>query len=473
MKQRQQQNQKQQLKQGYFLSQQHLKLMHLMHLSGFALHEYLSNEVEQNPALEIESENPVESDTPDDDNVFDPELFEVEEEAFEKKYTQASKEEYYEAPIVQFNSLQESLKEQLHQLNLPKNIVEVASYIVDELDDDGYLRIPLEDVTFDYGFAKGKLVDENNFEEALAAIHSCDPVGVGARDLRECLLLQLKRKIAWNGDNAHFNTACSIIENHYELFSQHAFYRLKATLNIQEEEWQSVLHIIQRLSPRPITETNKYELMRAQIIPDFEVTIEEEKIYVSLTQNDAARLKVSPDFEKAVPVQSQSEKKQVKNYFSRLIEDAELLISALKERETSMMKIISVIAAMQPEFFKTGDMKDLKPMILQDVSFATGFDVSTISRVTSNKYVQTPNGIFALKNLFMRNINPDELNSRNTAVGIQDEIKKIVEAEDKNTPLSDNDVARKLHEKGITIARRTVVKYREAIGIPNSVLRKQ
>jgi RNA polymerase sigma-54 factor len=139
-----------------------------------------------------------------------------------------------------------------------------------------------------------------------------------------------------------------------------------------------------------------------------------------------------------------------------------------------MIKIITVIASMQPTFFKTGDIKDLKPMILQDIATKTGYDISTISRVTSNKYVQTPHGIFILKKLFMRSINPDVgINSPKTSVVIQDEIKKIVEAEDKSNPLSDNSIVKKLAKMGITLARRTVVKYRETLDIPNSTLRKQ
>ena len=215
--------------------------------------------------------------------------------------------------------------------------------------------------------------------------------------------------------------------------------------------------------------------MKEQIIPDFEVTIEDDEVYVSLTQTDSTKLKVNPDFERtSLRIHSDSEKKQAENYFSTLIEDAQMLVNALKERETTMMKIITAIAAMQTIFFKSGDMMDIKPMILMDVAGKTGYDVSTVSRITSNKYVQTPHGIFSLKNLFMRNINPDmEHNSQNTAVGIQKAIENIIDAEDKNNPLSDNDVVKCLQERGMIIARRTVVKYREALGIPNSVTRKQ
>ena len=475
MKQSQQQNQKQLQKQGYFLSQQHLKLMHLMHLSGYALQEYLMNEVEQNPALEVENEiNGEEDKSNGEDDVFDPELFANDDELFEKKNNQLSKEDYYEAPIVQFDSLHENLKEQIHQLNLRKEVSDIACYIIDELDDDGYLRILLSDVIFDYGFANGKLFEEKDFEEALSAVQTCEPAGIAARDLRECLLLKLKRNKAHHKNGLYADTAKLILENHYEVFTQRDFNKLKTMLHISEEDWKNILHLILRLSAKPVSETNKYELLREQIIPDFEVTLDAEEVFVSLAQTDAAKLSVNAAFEKSVFINSDSEKKQAENYFSKLIEDAEILVTALKERETTMMKIITVIAAMQQAFFKSGDRKDLKPMILQDVANATGYEVSTVSRITSNKYVQTPHGVFALKILFMRNINHDvELNSQNTALGIQDEIQSIINAEDKNKPFSDSEIARHLQKKGINIARRTVVKYREALRISNSALRKE
>ena len=222
MKYSQQQNQKQQQKQGYFLSQQHLKLMHLMHLSGFALQDFLSNELEQNPALEIENDNPdEETETNGEDDVFDAELFEN-DDLFEKKYNSTSAsatDDYYETPVVQYSSLQEKLKEQIHERELPKNITDIASYIIDELDDDGYLRMSLSDVCDDYGFAMGKLFEESDFIEALETIQRCEPAGIAARDLRECLLLQLKRKRP-PVENQNYNHALLVLENHYELFAQ-------------------------------------------------------------------------------------------------------------------------------------------------------------------------------------------------------------------------------------------------------------
>lgn len=476
MKQNQLQSQKQQHKQGYFLSQQHLKLMHLMHLSGYALREYILNEVEQNPVLEVEYEKTgeEENDSNDgEDNVFDSELFNNDDDLFEIKQPYSLNENFYEAPIVQYDSLQEKLKEQIHQLNLSEPITDMACYLIDELDEDGFLRLPLNDVCYDYGFANGKLVEETDFEKALSIVQSCEPIGVGARNLQECLLLQFRHKFSSKIDKELGEKVKLILENYYHHFTQHEFDEIKSELNIQDVEWESIIQFILHLNPKPVTEANKYELMQDQIIPDFEVIVEDEEIFVSLAQNESTRLKINADIPNSLVTHSEKEKKQAENYFSRLVDDGRSLIHALQERETSMMKIITAIATRQPQFFKTGEKKDLRPMILQDISMATGFDVSTISRVTSNKYVQTPHGIYSLKTLFMRNINPMlDSSSQNTAIGIQEEIKRLIESEDKNNPLSDSEIAKLLSSKGITIARRTVVKYREALGIQNSVIRK-
>jgi RNA polymerase sigma-54 factor len=187
-------------------------------------------------------------------------------------------------------------------------------------------------------------------------------------------------------------------------------------------------------------------------------------------------LRVNPDYVSSsnLNISNNSEKKQAENYFQNLVNDANSLINALKERETTMMKVMTAIAQMQPDFFKSGDPRELRPMILQDIATKTGYDLSTVSRITSNKHVQTPFGIFSLKNLFMRAISSEKSDSTSsTSLQVQELIQQIVKEEDKQKPLSDSDIMMLLKEKEITIARRTVVKYRELSGIPNSEMRKK
>lgn len=470
----QRQHQKHQQKQGYYMSQQHLKLMHIMHLSGYALQEYIANEIEMNPVLELEKVEVPEMDNNSDDDFDSEVLWDSEDDTSEKNYKHSnSNEDYYEAPIVQFYSLQEKLKAQIHMMNLGSELTEIVCYLVDELNDDGYLRRDLTKVTDDYEFCKGKIVQEEKVEEALIVLQKCEPAGVGARDLRECLLLQLKRRKKKECRIHEFSIR--LLEEEYSSFVQRQFLKIKAVLNISSEDLDRCIHYISKLSPKPITETNKYELLKEQIIPEFEVSIEDHELYVLLTSSEFTKLLVNTDYTSKEPNTNKvTEKKQVEEYFKSLICDANSLVNALKERETTMINVMTAIVQMQPDFFKCGDIKELRPMILQDIANITGFDISTVSRITSNKHVQTPFGIFGLKNLFMRAI-PSEYaeNLPSTSIQVQELIQQIVKKENKSKPLSDTHIMQLLKEKEITIARRTVVKYRELAGVPNSTMRRK
>jgi RNA polymerase sigma-54 factor len=474
MNHQQSQKQGQQLKRGYYMSQQHMKLMHIMHLSGYALQEYIANELEQNPVLETEADEQQEEPEVQVETEFDNELMwnKDDEDLYDKSYKQpVSNEDYYEAPVIQFYSLQENLKEQIHMMDLDENIMNMVCYLIDELDDDGYLRRDINDVMDDYAFLRGKIMKEDEMDIALKILQKCEPAGVGARNLHECLLLQLKRKTK----KCNVQEMCiQIFEEHYQNFIQRNFQKIKNDLNMTTTDFEDCMNYIKKLNPKPITEANKYELIKEQIIPDFEVSIEDSELYVALTSSEFTKLRVNSEYAaNALNVSNPTEKKHADNYFQSLVSDAQVLINALKERETTMMKIISVIVQMQPDFFKSGDIQELKPMILQDISNRTGYDISTISRITSNKHVQTPFGIFSLKNLFMRALISDSDASPSTAIQVQDLIQKIVKDENKAKPLSDTDIMNLLKEKDVNIARRTVVKYRELLGIPNSTMRKK
>lgn len=474
---KQQQNQSQQLRQGYYLSQQHMKLMHIMHLSGYALQEYIANELEQNPVLERETDQ----EGVETDDSFENELTETEidiwnddDDLLEKSHKQSmAQEDYYEAPVIQFYSIQDSLKEQVHMMKLTDNLTDVCCFIIDELDDDGYLRRPLEDVAYDYGFSKGRLAEVELVEKGLAFLQKCEPAGIAARDLRECLHLQLLRKRK-PGDKMN-ELAIRVFEEQYDNLVHHNHSKIKNGLKISDEEFTECVAYISKLSPKPVTESNRYELIKEQIVPEFEVFEDEGKLYATLTSSEHTGLYVNPEYSVAGinNIKKPSEQKQAENYFQTLVSEANSLIHALKERESSMSRIISTIVNMQSEFFRTGDYKLLRPMILQDIANATGYDISSISRITSNKHVQTPYGIFPLKSLFMRGLNTELSSDSNlTAVRVQEQIQEIVAKEDKAHPYSDTVIAAMLKEQGAVIARRTVVKYRELLGIPNSTLRR-
>ncbi|MGZ4037331.1 MAG: RNA polymerase factor sigma-54, partial [Bacteroidia bacterium] len=297
--------------------------------------------------------------------------------------------------------------------------------------------------------------------------------GIGARDLHECLLLQLRRKP--KGCRI-LEITLHLLEDHYQSFVQRQFMKLKTELNITSEDLEKCITYISKLNPKPVTETNRYELLKEQIIPDFEVTADEHELIVSLTSSEFVKLRVNTEYatESGLSTKNNTEKKQVENYFQNLVNDANSLVNALKERETTMMKVMTAIVQMQPDFFKSGDTRELRPMILQDIANKTAYDLSTISRITSNKHVQTPFGIFSLKNLFMRAISSERTDaSPATSIQVQELIQQIVKEENKAKPLSDTDIMQLLKAKEITIARRTVVKYRELSGIPNSEMRRK
>jgi RNA polymerase sigma-54 factor len=474
MNQRQNHQHKQQQKQGYYMSQQHLKLMHIMHLSGYALQEYIANEVELNPVLEIEKETDAELKIEEDDPYDSEFVWDPDDDSFEKNYKHnSSNDDYYEAPVVQYYSLQENLKAQIQMLNLSVELTEIIYYLIDELNDDGYLLRPLSEVADDYSFFNGKIIDEEKIGEALNTLQKCEPFGIGARDLRECLLLQLKRKI--KKDNKIHKLTVRMLDEEYQAFVQQQFLKIRNSLNITTEELEKCINYIGKLSPKPVTESNRYELLKEQIIPDFEVTGDDQDLFISLTSSEFLKLLVNTEYTaKDLNIRNSNEKKQVDDYYKNLVSEANTLVNALKERETTMMNVMKVIVQMQPDFFKSGDIKELKPMILNDVATATGFDISTVSRITSNKHVQTPFGIFGLKNLFMRAIPSEGIDSSpSTSIQVQELIQQIVKKENKSKPLSDTHIMELLKEQEICIARRTVVKYRELAGVPNSTMRKK
>ena len=465
-----------QQKQGYYMSQQHLKLMHLMHLTGFALREYITNEIEINPALEIENEIELNNDNLEDNEEevdLSNELFwKQDDDLFDKSLKdQKVSREYFDAPVINYNTLQENLKNQISLMEMHEELKEITFFLIDELDNDGYLRRSTDDVADDYSFQHNKYVTEDKIKQALYFLQECEPAGIGARSLQECLLLQLRRK------EHHPNKvlAIKIVEKYFNELTSGDLRKLLSVLNLERNQIEESYNLILKLSPKPFDESNKYEQLKHHIVPDFEVTTDGNDLYVSLINYDTIRVKVNEDYLKNSPKGNYTtEKKPTETYVQNLISEAQMLVNALRDRETTMINVMHSIVKMQPEFFRSGDIKQLKPMILQDIADRTKFDISAVSRITSNKHVQTPFGIFSLKQLFMRAVSGENIGTRaSTSVQVQEFIQKIVDDEDKSKPLSDTEIMDVLKKNKINVARRTIVKYRELSGIPNSASRKR
>ena len=451
--------------------------MHLMHLTGFALKEYISNELELNPVLEIESDtllNEQETEENEEEVDLNNDLFwQQDDDLFDKSIKeQKTTREYYDAPVINYKTLQENLKEQVSLMNISGELKEITYFIIDELEEDGYLRRKPGEVADDYGFQHKRYLPEEKIMAALEVLQSCEPAGIGARGLQECLLLQLKK---YSGNNYKRDLAVKIISEYLTELTLNNYEKISQELNISLPELDNIIQLILKLSPKPIYESNKYEQLKQHIIPDFEVNTDGNELFVTLTNSDFIKLKVNEGYLKLSDgLTDKKKKKQTDLYLQNMLSDAVMLVNALKDRETTMISVMHTIVKMQPDFFRSGDLKDLKPMILQDIAEQTNFDISAVSRITSNKHVQTPFGIFSLKQLFMRAVSNEETGMRaTTSIQVQELIQKIVQEEDKTKPLSDTEIMHLLKEKEINVARRTIVKYREISGIPNSATRKR
>jgi len=476
----QEQIQTQSQRQNFFLTQQRLQLLHLMHLPYMALEEHIKNELEENPALEqLDNEKDEElfSNEEETDAAETPETsiedFMDEEEIKDYKteinnYSQD--DEYYQAPAVSGITSQEQLKQQLAELTIPVNLRSIVTYLIDSLEEDGYLRRSISDLTDDYSFANNAMIDEPVILDALTYLQQLEPAGVGARSVQECLVLQLKR--AGKTDENHI-LALSLIENYFHELSVKNYGRIMQELDISVEKLQEVLHVIAHLSPRPLADISKEEERVTQVTPEFIVYISENDCQISLASNPGQSVRVSAKMEELVNDQeSTARRSPAVSHLKKKINAAKWFVEALRTREKTLMDIMRCIVKKQYEFFATGDYKKLKPMILQDVAESTGYDISTVSRVTSNKYALTNFGNLLLKNLFTTSLVSDS-GTKISTKEIREVILEIINLEDKTSPLNDFAIVDKLKEMGLNVARRTVVKYREAMNVPNSRLRKQ
>ncbi len=479
------QSQVQTQKQGLntFLLQQKLQVLHLMHLPALALEEYLKNQLEENPVLEQTEEEKKaaeevfsneEKETTQEQNKLNEvaEYFQDDEMFDYKTYVNnTSKDEpVFASTAVYYQSSQEQLKDQLKDLVLEPQAKHLSEYLIDSLAEDGYLRMPISDLVDDMGFAQGRVVSDEAMMEALKIVQRLDPPGIGARTLQECLLLQLHRNK--NKDHDHL-TAEKIVSTHFSELYHKNFDKIKREMMLDEESLKSAIRVIVHLSPKPVFAATKYLSLAQTIIPEFQVTVDEGRLEVSLTNNPAAAIAINKDYVELISKEKGEKKKKTEfNYFRKKVDEAKWLIEALQQREHTLMEIMKVIAGMQKEFFLTGERINLQPMILEDIAKCTGYDISTVSRVTCNKYAQTPYGNILLKDLFSTSLNGTDGGIVSTE-RVKQTIVEIVVHEDKSKPFTDFELVTELNKKGFEIARRTVVKYREGLHLPNARMRKK
>ncbi|MFC4666512.1 RNA polymerase factor sigma-54 [Falsiporphyromonas endometrii] len=465
------------------LTARQIQQIKLLELPLLELEQRIKKELEDNPALMEDDGGGESEDTHEeyDENTDDVSLDDYgdEDDIPDYKLRQISSNEEKKDYIpfaAAAASAGDIILNQLELLPLTEQEKEIAPFLVGSIDGDGYLRREPIDLSDDIAFTLGLDVPEDVIAGLVEKIKTLDPPGIGASDLRECLMLQLKRMPS---NLPERELAIKVVEKKFNDFANKRFEKIAASLHCSKDELAKASLLIVKLNPKPaaglgVTPEDSLQHVR----PDFVVTEEDGEFVITMPgQRYLPPLKVNPEYlnlsedYKASPKNRTPERRDTLIFVKRKIEQAKWFIDAVKQRQNTLLKTMQTIVALQKDYFKSGRISDLKPMILKDVAQRTGFDISTISRIVSGKYVETFFGVFLLKQLFTSAMSTDE-GEEVSNKEIMEAMKRIIEHEDKLNPLSDLAITELLNEKGYDIARRTVAKYRKRLGYPSGRLRK-
>ena len=470
-------NQKQVLSLQQKLSPQQIQMIKLLELPAVQLEQRIKQEIEDNIVLEEEERSAEDEEQPPQQISFDEYLREDDTPSYKSRINNFSKDDK-QRPVylTEGRSLQEYLVEQLGYRNLPERDMRLAVYLIGSIDEDGYLRRDLESVADDIAFTMGLETTAGELERLLGIIHELEPAGIGARDLRECLLLQMAQMPV---NTRPRRLARKILTSYFDEFVKKHYEKLMARLQISEDDFRDAIAEIRHLSPKPGnlyaeggTDTTPY------IIPDFILDYQDGRFNLSLNSYNVPEVRVNRRYMEMIREMVGSDgrvrekDKEAIQFVKNKIDSAKWFISAIKQRHDTLMRTMQTILDYQQEYFKDGDKSKLRPMILKDIADRTGLDVSTISRVVNSKYVQTQFGIILLKSLFSEAMQTDS-GEEVSSYEIKNILQQCIDEEDKRRPLTDETLMDILNSKGYRIARRTVAKYREMLGIPVARLRKQ
>ncbi|MDA0843977.1 MAG: RNA polymerase factor sigma-54 [Bacteroidetes bacterium] len=473
-----------QLKLGQKLSPQQIQLMKLIQLPTQAFEERLRQEIEENPALETgkeETDDPYDLEDQEEDQHDENEqndeidledyLSDDETPDYKTSSNNGTPEQEYQTPYAAGKTFYGHLIEQLGTFEIDPNQYIIAEYLIGSLDESGYLRRPIEDIVDDLAFSTGLITDNKSILEALQIVQQLDPAGVGARDIAECLLIQLKRQPA----SSTRDTAITIVSTSFEQFSKKHYDKLLQRHKIDEETLRESIAKIERLNPKPGGGFTGNLKGNQQIIPDFILRIEDDELVLKLNARNAPELHLSRSYKELLDTYkhgtSSSSQKEAVQFLKQKLDSAKWFIDAIKQRQHTLIVTLNAIVKYQSAFFLSGDDRDLRPMILRDIAEITGLDISTISRVANSKYIETPYGTQLVKSYFSEAMTNDEGESVSTRE-IKSKLKELIDKEDKAKPLTDEKLGKLLKEKGYVVARRTVAKYREQLELPVARLRK-
>lgn len=481
------------------LSPQQILLMKLLQIPTMELSSRIKEEIEENPALEEnesfdevdndidndidnDADNDIDNESQDDDydplSDFDDYMQDDDDDdaAYKLRTNNYSRDdEHYEAPISSEESFQDVLIQQLGYRKLDDKKYKIGLYIIGNIDDSGYLSRPITGIMDDLLFTQNLDVTEEEVMEVLHVIQEFDPAGVGATNLQECLLIQLRRLEEDSEDDVDYTLPIIVIEQYFNEFIKKHYDKIVKKSGISERQFRAAMNVILKLNPKPGGAVENSHRSN-YVVPDFSIYNNCGKLELTLNSRNAPDLHVNKDYVNMLADFSKEKKsksnREAVNFVKNKIESAKWFIEAIKQRQTTLYVTMDAIMNYQKDYFLTGDETKLKPMILKDISEKVGLDISTISRVANSKYVQTAYGTFPLKSFFSESLTNDEGEEVSTR-----EIKKIlmdcIEQEDKSKPLTDDVLTQILKEKGYNIARRTIAKYREQLGIPVARLRKE
>ncbi len=470
-------NQKQVLSLQQKLSPQQIQMIKLLELPTVQLEQRIKQEIEDNIVLEEEERSSEDEEQQPQEISVDEYLREDDTPSYKSHINNFSKDDK-QRPVylTEGRSLQEYLVEQLGYRNLSERDMRLAVYLIGSIDEDGYLRRDLESVADDIAFTVGIETSAEELERILGIIHELEPAGIGARDLRECLLLQMSQMPV---NTRSRRLARRILTNYFDEFVKKHYEKLMARLQVSEEDFREAIAEIRRLSPKPGnlyaeggTDTTPY------IIPDFILDCQDGRFNLSMNSGNVPEVRVNRRYVEMLRDMVGADGKvkerdrEALQFVKSKIDSAKWFISAIKQRHDTLMRTMQAILDYQQEYFRDGDRSKLRPMILKDIADRTGLDVSTISRVVNSKYVQTQFGIILLKSLFSEAMQTDS-GEEVSSYEIKNILRQCIDEEDKRRPLTDETLMDILNSKGYRIARRTVAKYREMLGIPVARLRKQ
>lgn len=474
------------------LSPQQIQLMKLIQLPTQAFEQRLKEEMVENPALESgkEEEEIYEKDEFDNNDDYDDyegnENIESDEINIDEYLSNDETPEYKlqtnnytdddedrEVLFASATSFHQDLINQLNTFVLTDDEHDIAEFLIGSIDDDGYLRRDIQDIVDDMAFTQGVYTDEQSVERMLHIIQDMDPAGIGARNLHECLLLQLRQKTP----TEYVGLAVNMIQNEFDAFTKKHYEKLLATYSISKEKLKKVIEEIEKLNPKPGGAFDTSSRVVEQIVPDFTIKIVEGELQLTLNGRNAPTLHVSKDYQEMLQTYKVSKDKSTSQkdavqFIKQKLDSAKWFIDAIRQRQETLFVTMNAIMYFQQEYFLDGEETKLKPMILKDVADMVGLDISTVSRVANSKYVDTPYGTKLIKQYFSESMKNDQGEDVST-LEIKKILKTVIEEEDKNKPLPDDQLAEILKEKGYPIARRTIAKYRDLLDIPVARMRKK